>query len=182
MKKTVFAFTLIFSLFMPVLAGESPPVGSEAPGFRLLDQKGEWHALEDYRGQWVVLYFYPKDDTPGCTTEACNFRDEIFKYKALGAQVLGVSLDDVASHKAFAEKYSLPFPLLADTDKSVASRYGVLTSLGPLQFAKRETFLIGPDGAIVRHYDDVDPDTHNDELLKDLEERTGKTRPAKDEA
>jgi peroxiredoxin Q/BCP len=143
--------------------------GAVAPEFRLQDQNGEWHELSAYRGQWVVLYFYPKDDTPGCTTEACNFRDDIYRYRAKGTAVLGVSLDDVASHKEFAEKYELPFPLLADVEHTVAENYGVLTTLGPLKFAKRETFLIDPQGRIAKHYADVDPKAHAQQVLADLD-------------
>ncbi|HEX7029703.1 MAG TPA: peroxiredoxin [Gammaproteobacteria bacterium] len=146
-----------------------PAVGNAAPGFRLQDQNGDWQSLEDYRGQWVVLYFYPKDDTPGCTTEACNFRDEIYRYKAMGAAVLGVSLDDVASHQEFAEKYELPFPLLADVDHDAARKYDVLTTFGPIKVAHRETFLIDPKGRIAKHYADVDPDVHAKTVLTDLE-------------
>lgn len=155
------------SLLLP-LANAAPAVGAAAPDFRLQDQNEKWHSLEDYRGQWVVLYFYPKNDTPGCTTEACNFRDDIYRYRAKGAAVLGVSLDDVESHQAFAEKYELPFPLLADIEHEAATRYDVLTKLGPLKFAKRETFLIHPDGKIARHYRNVDPETHAQEVLADL--------------
>src|ERR1700732_5538772 len=91
-----------------------PDVGSPAPAFRLQDQAGAWHELNDYRGKWVVLYFYPKDDTPGCTTQACEFRDNIFAFNKLGAVILGISVDDVVSHKQFAEEHGLPFYLLAD--------------------------------------------------------------------
>ena len=100
-------------LFSAAALAAQPTVG-RAPEFELPDQDGQLHSLEDYRDQWVVLYFYPKDETPGCTTEACEFRDDIFAFRELNAQILGVSLDDVESHKAFAEKYGLPFPLLAD--------------------------------------------------------------------
>ncbi|HEX6929085.1 MAG TPA: peroxiredoxin [Gammaproteobacteria bacterium] len=163
---------------VPAFASESPDVGSAAPGFRLQDQNGDWQALDDYRGQWVVLYFYPKDDTPGCTTEACSFRDDIYRYKAMGAAVLGVSLDDVASHRDFAEKYELPFPLLADVDHAVSKTYGVLTTLGPMKFAKRETFLIDPEGRIAKHYTDVEPEQHAKLVLTDLENLMGKDAPA----
>jgi peroxiredoxin Q/BCP len=108
-------------------------MGDPAPDFELKDQSGQLHSIEDYRGKWVALYFYPKDDTPGCTTEACEFRDNIFAFKNLNCQILGVSLDDVDSHKEFAEKYSLPFPLLADTAGTTADAYGVksLCESGP---------------------------------------------------
>jgi peroxiredoxin Q/BCP len=153
----------------PATAGDSPPVGSPAPEFRLQDQNGDWHALGDYRGQWLTVYFYPKDDTPGCTTEACNFRDNIYAFRAIGANVVGVSVDDVESHKAFADKHRLPFVLLADTDGKMAEAYGVLRDWKLLQIAARESFIIGPDGVIVRHYEDVDPDTHTQDVLAELE-------------
>jgi peroxiredoxin Q/BCP len=143
--------------------------GAPAPAFRLQDQNGDWHALEDYHGQWVALYFYPKDDTPGCTTEACAFRDDIFKFKKMGVKILGVSLDDVQSHQEFAEKYSLPFTLLSDADADTARAYGVLRSYGLMKVASRQTFLIDPAGRVARHYDKVDPDRHSAQVLTDLE-------------
>ena len=151
---------------LPALAG--PMKGDSAPEFRLQDQNNEWHALEDYRGRWVVLFFYPKADTPGCTTEACEFRDNIFAFEDLGAVVMGVSLDDVASQEAFANKYSLPFPLLSDAKQSVAKSYGVLTSFRGMQVAARQTFLIDPRGNIAVHYDKVDPKSHSQQVLTDL--------------
>jgi len=161
----VFALTLAGAGF----AANSPQDGQPAPEFRLQDQHGHWHSLKQYRGQWVVLYFYPKDETPGCTTEACTFRDDILKFRALGVQVLGVSLDDVESHVAFAAKYHLPFPLLADTHRQVAARYGVLSSiLGLFHYARRETFVIDPRGRIARHYRDVDPKANAGRVLSDL--------------
>jgi peroxiredoxin Q/BCP len=139
--------------------------GAAAPPFRLQDQDGKWVSLADQRGKWVVLYFYPMDDTPGCTTEACEFRDNIFAFRRLGVSVLGVSVQDVASKKAFATKHGLPFPLLADTDKAVAQAYGVLAPMG---VARRETFVIDPQGNVARHYASVDPKTHSKQLLADL--------------
>lgn len=152
---------------VPALA--QPQAGEAAPDFRLQDQNGEWHALGDYRGKWVTLYFYPKDDTPGCTTEACAFRDNIFAFDKIGAVVLGVSLDDVQSHAEFAEKYSLPFPLLADSDSGTAQVYGVLSNMGSFKMAKRETFLIDPQGQIAKHYAQVSPSKHSEQVLGDLE-------------
>jgi len=155
-------------------SGGSPAVGSTAPDFRLQDQNGEWHTLEQYRGQWVALYFYPKDDTPGCTTEACSFRDNIFAFRERDAVILGISLDDVESHQAFADKHGLPFTLLSDPEGEVAEEYGVVTNLGITKFAKRQSFLIGPDGTIARHYEKVDPETHSAEILDDLIALQGK--------
>ncbi len=155
------------SFALAALAGAAPEAGKPAPEFHLQDQNGKGHTLADHKGQWVVLYFYPKDDTPGCTKQACTFRDDIMKFRAAGADVLGVSLDDVESHKAFAEKYSLPFPLLADMDKQVAGLYDVL-ALGGL-YAKRDTFLIDPQGVVVKHYPGVKPQENSPEVLKDIE-------------
>lgn len=151
------------------LANDTVAVGSIAPEFELADQTGELHSLEDYRDQWVVLYFYPKDETPGCTTQACEFRDNIFAYKKLNAQILGVSLDDVDSHKEFAENHSLPFPLLADSDGVAASAYGVKTRYMGMTVAKRQTFIIAPDGSVAKHYEKVDVDAHSETVLADLQ-------------
>jgi len=143
-------------------------VGSLAPDFSLVDQKGEMRTLSSYRNRWVVLYFYPKDDTPGCTTEACQFRDDYVSVQKLGAEILGVSIDNRDSHAAFSKKYSLPFPLLADTDGRVAKQYGALWGVWPLKFARRHTFLINPQGNIAKIYREVDPVTHSREIIADL--------------
>jgi len=152
------------------IADDQPVVGGPAPEFELPDQTGQLHSLEDYRDQWVILYFYPKDDTPGCTTEACEFRDNIFAFRDLNAQVLGVSLDDVDSHKEFAENYSLPFPLLADTEGTTSTAYGVKTRMFGMTVAKRQTFIIGPDGNVAKHYQKVKPEEHSTQVLADLKE------------
>ena len=154
--------------------GGQVQMGEPAPDFELRDQSGQLHSIEDYRGQWVALYFYPKDDTPGCTTEACEFRDNIFAFKNLNCQILGVSLDDEDSHKKFSEKYSLPFPLLADTDGTTADAYGVKTRMMGMSVAKRQTCLIDPEGNIAKHYEKVDPDSHSQQVLADLEVMTAK--------
>src|SRR3954471_2211599 len=160
-----------------VAHADIPRIGSAAPDFKLQDQNGRWHQLKDYRGKWVVLYFYPKDQTPGCTEEACEFTDNIFGFKQAGATVLGISIDDVASHKQFErvlkEKHqrTLPFTLLADPTKDTARNYGVLKSyLGTMELARRETFLIDPEGRIVKYYPDVDPKGHSQAVLKDLQQ------------
>jgi thioredoxin-dependent peroxiredoxin len=146
-----------------------PAAGMMAPAFRLQDQAGAWHNSSDYRGKWLVLYFYPKDDTPGCTTQACEFRDNLFAFNKLDAVVVGVSVDDVASHKQFAEEHSLPFTLLADSTKETAQAYGVLRSvLGLMEIASRETFIIDPEGRVAKHYAAVDPKGHSQTVLKDL--------------
>ena len=164
--------TIIFlaSLALSLSAyAASPTVNSIAPGFKLQDQNGDWHSLSDYKGQWVALYFYPKDDTPGCTTQACSFRDNIFAFKNEGAVILGVSVDDVSSHKEFAEKHGLPFTLLADSEKTVAKEYGVLKSYaGLVKIARRDTFLIDPQGRIAKHYESVDPEENSKIVLRDI--------------
>ncbi|NNF49624.1 MAG: peroxiredoxin [Woeseiaceae bacterium] len=168
----LFALALIAVLgFTPIgVANEEIAVGGTAPEFELSDQDGQLHSLEDYRDQWVVLYFYPKDETPGCTTEACEFRDNIFAFRDLNAQILGVSLDDVESHKAFAENHGLPFPLLADVDGVAATAYGVKTRRFGMDLAKRQTFIIAPDGKIAKHYLKVNPAEHSKQVLTDLGE------------
>ncbi len=149
-------------------AGDLPQVGQAAPAFRLPDQDGNNRSLADYQGKWVVLYFYPKDDTPGCTQEACLFRDDLHKLTRLGAQVIGISVDDSASHAEFAKKYHLPFPLLADKNGAVAESYGALMNLGLVKFARRYTFLIDPQGKIARNYLKVDTSRHSGEIIEDL--------------
>lgn len=167
-------------LAAPALAKEPPSVGASAPKFRLQDQAGKWHALDDYRGKWLVLYFYPKDNTPGCTTQACEFRDNIFAFRELGAVILGVSVDDVESHKAFSEEHSLPFPILADADKKVTTAYGTLTKyLGVVELARRDTFIIDPQGRVAKHYVKVDPKGHSEMVLTDLRQLTAKATTAK---
>ncbi|MEJ2509530.1 MAG: peroxiredoxin [Gammaproteobacteria bacterium] len=142
--------------------------GDPAPDFRLADAEGKVHRLSDYRGHWLVLYFYPKDDTPGCTTEACHFRDDIAALQALGARVVGVSLDDAASHRAFSAKYHLPFTLLSDPDGKTVAAYGSLFKLGPLAMARRHTFIIDPEGRIAKVYRDVAPKQHAVEIIAEL--------------
>ncbi len=166
--KNILLILLTALLSAPVFAGEPPAVGSAAPTFKLQDQNGEWHSLQDYRGQWLAIYFYPKDGTPGCTTEACNFRDNIYAFKAIGAAVVGISVDDVDSHREFSDKYKLPFTILADEAGNVSRAYGVLRDFKLLKLASRQSFLVSPAGKIVKHYDDVDPDGHTDEVLADI--------------
>lgn len=151
-------------------AGESPAIGSPAPAFNLQDQNGDWHKLEDYRGTWLAVYFYPRDGTPGCTTEACSFRDNIYAFKAIGAEVVGVSVDDVESHQKFATEYKLPFILLADVGGKVSDSYGVLRDYQAMQISDRQSFLVSPEGVIVKHYSEVDPEVHTAHVLEDLKE------------
>ena len=157
-----------------VRAGVVPKVGEAAPDFNLPDQNGQMHSLQEYAGKWLVLYFYPKADTPGCTKEACAFRDDLHKLVALDAQVVGISVDDSSSHAAFAKKYNLPFPLLSDKSTEVAERYGVLLNLVFSKVAKRYTFLIDPQGKINKVYDKVDTSRHSTEIIEDLKRVTGK--------
>jgi len=142
--------------------------GDKAPDFNLPDANGHMNGLADYSKQWLVLYFYPKDDTPGCTKEACHFRDDLAQLEKLGAKVVGVSVDDGQSHVAFAKKYNLPFPLLSDKDGKVAESYGALTNLGLVKMAKRYTFLIDPQGRIAKAYLSVDTSRHSQEIIDDL--------------
>ena len=148
--------------------------GQEAPVFSMPDQDGKIHALSDYRGQWVILYFYPKDMTPGCTIEACNFRDDFPAFNELDAVILGVSKDSVTRHAKFAGKYNLPFTLLSDEDGSVCEAYGVWQekSLYGKKYMgiNRSTFVIDPEGIVARIYPKVKVKEHATELLQALKE------------
>ena len=155
-------------------AGEVPKVGEAAPDFNLPDQHGQMHTLHEYAGKWLVLYFYPKDDTPGCTQEACAFRDDLHQLTELGAQVVGISVDDSNSHAEFAKKYHLPFPLLADKTTEVAQHYGVLLNMILIKVARRYTFLIDPQGRINRVYDKVETSRHSREIIEDMKRVAGK--------
>jgi peroxiredoxin Q/BCP len=171
------ALWAVTMLFSSTQAAELKP-GDPAPDFQLLDQHGQQHGLTRYQGQWLVLYFYPKDDTPGCTAEACEFRDDLLVLKRMAVAVIGVSLDKVQSHADFAAKYHLPFPLLSDRDGQVARAYGALFRLGPLRFAKRHTFLVDPAGRIAGIYRKVDPKTHSDQVIRDLQALQDGATPA----
>ncbi|HMK15075.1 MAG TPA: peroxiredoxin [Burkholderiales bacterium] len=149
-------------------AAGTPKAGEAAPDFSLPDQNGSMHSLRDFSGRWLVLYFYPKDDTPGCTQQACTFRDDLRQITAMGAEVVGVSVDDTTSHAEFARKYHLPFPLLADQDGEIAERYGSLLNLGIIKFAKRNTFLINPQGKIAKIYLKADTSRNSKEVIEDL--------------
>jgi len=163
------SLAIAFYLFrVNVMAAPILKVGDDAPTFTLPDSLGNQVSLNDYKGKWVVLYFYPKDDTPGCTTEACHFRDDFKSLEAIGAKVIGVSIDDSFSHKKFAEKYNLPFPLLSDASGEVASRYGALNNFLVIKLAKRYTYLINPQGKIAKIYLSVDTSKHSQEIIDDL--------------
>jgi len=145
----------------------------KADDFNLPDQNGLLHSLKEYSGGWLVLYFYPTDDTPGCTKEACSFRDWAREFKSKGAEIVGISKDSVASHKKFADKYHLNFTILSDTNHATIEKYG---SWAPKKFFGREfigthrnTFLINPGGEIVKEYEGVNPLTHTKEVLADLD-------------
>ncbi len=144
----------------------------KAINFELADENGVVHKLEDYRGKWVVLYFYPKDDTPGCTKEACSFRDSLADLKALGIVILGVSKDSVKSHKQFSEKYHLTFPILSDESTETIKAYGawgVKKFMGhEFEGVLRKTFLINPEGEIAKEYEKVDVTKHANEILEDV--------------
>lgn len=149
--------------------------GQKAPDFSLPDQNGKTHQLSSYKGCWVLLYFYPKDDTTGCTTEACSIRDNFKSFGKMETKILGVSVDSVKSHQKFAEKYKLPFTLLADEDKKVVKLYGVW---GKKKFMGREymgtfrtSFLINPEGKIAKIYERVKPDEHAGEVLEELQKK-----------
>lgn len=173
MRKFAVGLLTLFILIAAARA-EVPPLGSAAPEFSLPDQEGVQRRLAEWRGRWLVLYFYPKDDTPGCTTEACSFRDDISLITALNAQVVGISVDDTVSHKTFAQKYHLPFPLLADATASVAKQYGALSDWLVVRMAKRYTFIIDPAGRVAKVYLSVDPSRHSREIVADLKALQGK--------
>ena len=151
-----------------VMAAPILKIGDDAPTFALPDSQGNQVNLTDYKGKWLVLYFYPKDDTPGCTSEACHFRDDFKFLESLGAKVVGVSIDDSFSHKKFAEKYNLPFPLLSDSSGEIASRYGALNNFLVIKLAKRYTYLINPQGKIAKIYLSIDTSKHSQEIIEDL--------------
>jgi peroxiredoxin Q/BCP len=152
-------------------------LNQSASDFTLPDQTGQTHSLSDYKDKWVLLYFYPKDDTPGCTTEACQIRDNWSKFKKNGIVVLGVSIDSVKKHQKFAKKFDLPFTLLADEDKKVVELYGVW---GEKKFMgrtymgiRRTSFLIDPEGKIAKVYEQVKADGHAEEVLRNFADLKG---------
>ena len=147
-------------------------VGKPSPNFRLQDQHAKWHELKQYRGKWVVLYFYPKDNSAGCTEEANQFKNLYPQFIQNNAVVLGVSLDDVDSHRKFSEKLDLPFPILADHKQQLAQEFGIVRNLGITKIAKRETFLIDPKGNIVYHYTSVNTQTHAKQVLQDIQKHS----------
>lgn len=154
-------------------AGEPPQVGEMAPDFRAPSQDGSPVSLKDYRGKWVVLYFYPKDGTSGCTIEAHNFQRDISKYEMANAVVIGVSVDSTNSHREFCAQQGLTFKLVADTDKSLSKAYGSVTNLIVTKIAARNTFLIDPSGRIAKVWMGVSPSKHSEEVLAELASHRG---------
>jgi peroxiredoxin Q/BCP len=163
-----FALLMALVFAFPAWASTQLQAGDKAPEFLLADGEGRMRQSSEWRGSWLILYFYPRDDTPSCTAEAKAFNERLPELAALKAQVVGVSVDSVDSHRAFASRFGLNFPLLADTDGKVSRRYGTLNDFAVVKFAKRHTFLIDPDGNIAKVYRDVEPALHAGEIIADL--------------
>lgn len=161
---------LLFAATLIMAADEPPAVGTKAPNFKLSSQEGTQVSLHDYLGKWVVLYFYPKDMTQGCTIEAHNFQRDLAQYDQKNAVILGVSEDTVDSHKEFCTKESLTFKLLADSSHEVAPKYGSIMEMKGAQYAARNTFLIDPKGVIRKVYLKVSPNPHSADVLAALAE------------
>jgi len=155
----------IITMFSILFSESDLKVGDEAPYFELKDGKSKVHKLSDYKGKIVALYFYPKDDTPGCTAEACNLRDNYTLLQDSGVVILGVSYDDSTSHQEFSKKYDLPFPLLSDTNKDVAEAYGAKGILKGFLVPDRKTILIGKDGKIMHIFEDVETGNHSAQIM-----------------
>jgi peroxiredoxin Q/BCP len=148
----------------------APLINQPAPTFELAGSDGKIHRLEQYRDHWVVLYFYPKDNTPGCTLESCQFRDAFNQILRLNGVILGINTDSVQSHKIFGKKYQLPFPLLSDADGKISQQYGCLFKLGPIKFCKRQSFIIDPAGNLAKIYRQVSPTKHASEIIEFLQQ------------
>jgi len=173
MLRPISVITLLVTLFAltaAVFAGPAPSVGSMAPEFTLTSQEGTPVNLKDYRGKWVVLYFYPKDFTSGCTIEAHNFQRDLSQYEQKNAVILGVSVDTADSHKQFCAKEGLNFKLLADTDDKVSTAYDSVMTYNGMKLAARHTFIINPEGKVVKVYTEVKPNEHSAEVLAALTE------------
>ncbi len=170
LRMVALCVTLLTLTPLLVFAGSTPSVGSLAPEFTLNSQEGTPVSLKDYRGKWVVLYFYPKDFTSGCTIEAHNFQRDLSQYQQKNAVVLGVSVDSADSHKQFCTKEGLNFKLLADTDHKVSSAYDSEMNFGLVKVAARHTFIINPEGKIAKVYTEVKPNEHSAEVLAALSE------------
>ena len=169
MKRLSLALAAVLVLAAPLAtAADAPAVGEKAPAVALPSQEGATVSLDQNKGKWIVLYFYPKDFTSGCTVEAHNFQRDLAKYDTANTVILGVSLDSVDSHKGFCAKEGLNFKLLADTDAAVTKAYGSLSTYGDKTYSARNTFLIDPSGVIRKVYVKVSPATHSDDVLADL--------------
>ncbi len=166
----VLALALLASVAVVIAADSMPQVGQQAPGFTLPSQDGTNVSLKDFKGKWVVVYFYPKDKTPGCTIEAHNFQRDLAQYDKKKAVIIGVSVDSADSHKEFCAEQSLTFKLLADTEKKVVSMYGSVMDFKGATVAQRNTFLVDPKGKIVNVWTKVDPNKHSEEVLAKLTE------------
>ncbi len=142
--------------------------GQSAPAFTLPDSFNRHHSLTDYVGSWLILFFYPKDNTPGCTVEACNFRDRYPEIVIEHTQIIGINTDKSESHQKFIDKYQLPFTLLSDLDGKISAKYGALFKLGPIKFSKRQSYIIDPEGKIVKIYRKVTPSKHVTQVINDL--------------
>ncbi len=156
---------VVFYTFTARAGDKAPAVGSAAPDFTLNDQEGKAISLHDFKGKWVVLYFYPKDMTTGCTIEAHNFQRDLAKYDAKNAVILGVSVQDEKSHQEFCAKEGLNFKLLADTKMEVSEKYDSIMNLGVTKLSARHTFLIDPSGTVRKVWTEVDVKTHSDDVL-----------------
>ncbi len=172
MKKYVFLFALLVVTAVAVkpfsMPADVPAAGTTAPTFKLATNEGNQASLSDFKGKWVVLYFYPKDFTSGCTLEAHNFQRDLAKYKAMHAVILGVSVDTAESHKSFCAKEGLNFKLLSDADAKVSEQYGSVMEYNGLKLSARNTFIINPKGKIAKVFVKVSPAGHSDEVLAAL--------------
>lgn len=159
-------------LWVGIALGDGPAPGAVAPDFRLQDQSGAWHETKSYRGKWLVLYFYAKDQLPSSTDVAKEFGERNTAFRDAGATVVGISVDDVESHKKFAQRVELPFRILADPTKQTTRNYGALKSyLGGMDLARPDTFLIDPEGRVIKRYTDYEPKGHAEVVLKEVRER-----------
>jgi len=161
--------TLVFIFKKSAFGSEDKLLGKAAPEFKLKNSYGELVSLKEFKGEWLLVFFYPKDDTPGCTKEACSLRDNYTEIKKLNANVIGISIDSSESHKEFKEKYNLPFMLLSDPDGETAKEYGALNNFFIFRLAKRQSFIIDPKGVVRRVYRNVSPSNHAQEIKNDLE-------------
>jgi peroxiredoxin Q/BCP len=171
-RQSVLSALLLAALMVPAMGADAdakvPEVGAPAPAFSLTTNEGKPASLGDYRGKWVVLYFYPKDFTGGCTLEAHNFQRDLAKYEQAGAVVLGVSVDTAESHKSFCTKEGLSFKLLSDPDAKVSTQYGSVMEYNGTKLSARNTFIVDPEGKISKVFTGVQPATHSEEVLSAL--------------